>query len=52
MLFGNITDLLNILIGQILNKAAYNSGFAQAGLSSKLQHLILIGLQLTGLTSS
>jgi hypothetical protein len=31
---------------------AYNIGFAQAGQTSKLQHLIAIGLQLTGLTSS
>jgi hypothetical protein len=35
-----------------INKPAYNSGFAQAGQTSKLHHLIAIGLQLTGLTSS
>jgi hypothetical protein len=30
----------------------YNIGFAQAGQTSKLQHLIAIGHKLTGLTSS
>jgi len=35
-----------------LDKTTANIGFAQAGQTSKLQHLIAIGLQLTGLTSS